>query len=183
VSSVQGVRVEVYHQCSESSVLVAEAVVGSIEALFATVVDLDVVAHTERFAITVHENSEHLAPDFKVNTDDKTASVLWPVDMFPAGHTHQDVVQKMLVGFAAAMLLATCYAEDPKRMVERLFESEAVPDRIGMIVVIGNSRQRIVDKRLSRLSDWTKMVTSTFALKSSRPVINRLDLNPVESSW
>src|SRR5690606_36907533 len=73
----------------------------------------------------------------------------------------------------------TCYSEDFKQTVECLFENEAVLDRIGMIVVIGNSRQRIFDRRLSRLSDWTEMVTSTFELKSSRPIINRLDLTSV----
>lgn len=182
VSRVQGIRVEVYHQCSESSVLAAETVVGSIEALFATAVDLDVIAHTEIFTITVHESSECLVPDFEINTDDMSATVLWPVDMLPAEYAHQETVQKMLVGLTAAMLSATCYAKDFKQTVECLFESEAALDRIGMIVVIGNSRQRTFDRRLSRLSDWTEMVDSIFELKSSRPVINRLDLTPVESN-
>lgn len=179
VSRVQGVRVEVHHQCSESSILAAEAVVGSIEALFATAVDLDVVAHTERFAITIDESSEYLAPDFNINADDMSATILWPADMFPAEYAHQNIVQKMLVGLAAAILSATCYSEDFEKTVECLFENEAVLDRIGMIIVIGNSRQRIFGRQLSRLSDWTEMVTSAFELKSSRPVINRLDPTPV----
>ncbi|MDP2140588.1 MAG: tetratricopeptide repeat protein [Gammaproteobacteria bacterium] len=181
VSRVQGIRVEVCHQCSESSILAAEAVIGSVEALFATAVELKVVAHTENFTITIHESSEYLVPDFKTNIDDMAATVLWPAGMLPADYAHQDAVQKMLVGLTATMLSATCYAENLKQTVECLFENETVLDRIGMIVVIGNSRQRIFDRRLSRLSDWTDLVTSTYALKSSRPVINRLDLNPVEN--
>lgn len=182
VSRVQGICVEVHHQCSESSILAAEAVVGSIEALFATAVDLDVVAHTERFAITIDESSEYLAPDFNINADDMAATVLWPADMFPAEYTHQDIVQKMLIGLAAAMLSATCYSENFKQTVECLIENEAVLDRIGMIVVTGNSRQRIFDRRLSRLNDWAEMATSTFELKLSRPIINRLDLTPIEKN-
>ncbi|WP_027330689.1 hypothetical protein [Marinimicrobium agarilyticum] len=182
VSRVQGIRVEVYHQCSESSVLSAEAVVGSIEALYATAVDLDVMAHTERFTITIHESSVYLAPDFKINIDDMEATVLWPADMCPADYAHQDSVQRMLIGLTATMLSATCYAGDFKQTVEYLFENEAVIDRIGMIVVSGSSRQRIFDRRLSRLSDWNEMVTSTYEIKSSRPIINRLDLTPVENN-
>ncbi|NVE93178.1 tetratricopeptide repeat protein [Halomonas titanicae] len=181
VSRVQGIRVEVCHQCFESSILVAEAVVGSIEALFATAVSLDVVAHTEKFAITIHESSEYLAPDFKIDTDNMSAAIQWPVGMLPTEYTHQDSVQKMLVGLAAAMLLATCYTKDFNKTVERLFENEAALERIGMIVIIGNSRKRIFDRRLSRLKDWTEMVTSSFELKSSRPVVNRIELTPLEN--
>lgn len=182
VSRVQGVLLEVYHHCSECSILAAEAVVGSVEALFSTTLDLDLVAHTEKFSITINEGSDYLAPDFRINTDDMSATVLWPVGMYPADYSHQSTVQKMLVGLAAAILSASCYAKDIERTIDILFENEAVLDRIGMIIVIGNSRQRIFGRRLSRLGDWTEMTTSIFPLKPSRPVIDRLDLNPEVST-
>lgn len=182
VSRVQGVRVAVHHQCSEASILAAEAVIGSIEALFATAIDLDATAHTENFTITLQESSEVLEPDFTIDPDEMTATVRWPVGLVPATYRRQDDVQKMLIGLAAAIFTATCFVKDLRQTVEHLFENEAVLDRIGMVVIVGNSRQRIFKKSLSRLSDWTQMATATFTLEPSRPIINRRAVNPTEDA-
>lgn len=179
VSRVQGVRVTVHHQCSEVSILAAEAVIGSIEAFFATAIDLGAWAHTENFTITLQESSEVLAPDFTIDADEMTAAVRWPVGLIPATYGRQDDVQKKLIGLSAAIFAATCYVKDMPQMVEHLFENEAVLDRIGMIVIVGNSRQRIFNQSLSRLSDWAQMATSEFTLEPSRPVISRRALDPV----
>lgn len=173
VSRVQGVQIVVHHQRSDASILAAEAVIGSIEALFATVLDLDAAAHTENFTITIQESSEALEPDFKIDPEEMTATVQWPTGLMPATYGRQDRVQRMLVGLATAIFAATCYAKDLQQTVEHLFESEAVLDRIAMVVVAGNSRQRIFNKSVSRLSEWTQMATTTFSLESSRPSIGR----------
>lgn len=180
VSRVQGVRVAVRHQCSEVSILAAEVVIGSIEALFATAIDLDAAAHTENFTITLQESSEILAPDFTIDADEMTAAVRWPVGLVPATYGRQGDVQKMLIGFAAGIFAATCFVRDLQQTVEHLFENEAVLDRIGMVVIVGNSRQRIFEQSLSRLSDWTQMASSAFTLEPSRPVISRRVLNPAK---
>src|SRR5690554_2282330 len=57
VSRVQGVRVAVHHPRSDVSVLAAEVVIGSIEALFATVIELGAAAHTESFTVSIQESS------------------------------------------------------------------------------------------------------------------------------
>ena len=181
VSRVQGVRVVVHHQRSEASILAAEAVIGSIEALFATVLDLEAAAHTESFTITIQESSEVLEPDFKIDPEEMTAAVHWPAGLIPATYGRQDEVQRMLIGLAAAIFAATCYARDLQQTVERLFESEAVLDRIAMVVAAGNSRQRIFKKSVSRLSDWTQMATTAFSLEPSRPSISRRVPDPAES--
>lgn len=180
VSRVQGVRVTVYHQCSEVSILAAEVVIGSIEALFATAIDLDAAAHTENFAIELQESSEVSVPDFTIDADEMTAVIRWPIGLIPATYGRQDDVQKMLIGLAAAVFVTTCFVKDMQQTVEHLFENEAVLDRIGMVVIVGNSRQRIFKENLSRLSDWTQMATSTFTLEPSRPVISRRPLSPAE---
>jgi len=177
VSRVQGVRVAVHHPCSDVSVLAAEAVIGSIEALFATAIELGAAAHTESFTVSIQESSEILVPDFTVDAEEMTATVRWPVGLIPATYERQDDVQKMLIGLASSIFAATCYVEDLRKTIEHLFENEAVLDRIGMIVVVGNSRQRIFKRGMSRLSDWTQLATSEFTLELSRPVITRRALD------
>lgn len=181
VSKVQGVLVTVHHECSEASILAAEAVIGSIEALFATSITLDAVAHTESFDITIQESLEVLNPDFTVDPEEMAATVRWPAGLFPATHGRQEEVQRMLIGLAATAFAATCFMKDARKTVEQMFESEAVLDRIAMVVMIGNSRQRIFDRGVSRLRDWTKMAASTFTLRPARPVISRRPQGPSRS--
>ena len=176
VSRVQGVRMAVHHKCSESSILAAEVVIGSIEALFATLIELKALAHVETFTITLQESSEIVAPDFTINVDEMTAIVQWPVGLNPAAYGRQAEVHKMLVGLAGTVFAATCLVKDMQLMLEHIFTNETVLDRIWMIIVVGNSRHRIFNESLSRLSNWTQMATSTFAIESSRPVINRREL-------
>ncbi|EIM01154.1 hypothetical protein UUA_05272 [Rhodanobacter thiooxydans LCS2] len=180
VSRVQGVRVAVHHSCSDVSILAAEAAIGSIEALFATAIDLGAAAHTENFTITLQESSQVKAPDFTIDAEEMSATIRWPAGLIPATYDRQDDVQKMLIGLAATIFAATCYVEDLKQTVEHLFENEAVLDRIGMVVVAGNSRQRIFKRGLSKLGDWVQMATSVFTLESARPTITRRALDPVE---
>ena len=180
VSRVQGIRVAVFHPCSDALVLAAEAVIGSVEALFATAIEIGAAAHTENFTISLQDSSEVLTPDFTINADEMTAIVLWPTGLIPATFGRQAAVQKMLIGLAAAIFAATCYVEDMGKTIEHLFDNEAVLDRISMVVVVGNSRQRIFKEGLSKLSDWTQMAVSEFTLEPSRPVITRRLLDTVE---
>jgi hypothetical protein len=177
ISKVQGVRVAVHHECSEASILGAEAVIGSIEALFATALDLGAAAHTENFTIIFEESLGVVAPDFTIDADEMTASVRWPVGLTPATFGRRDDVQSMLIGLAAAIFAATCMFKDPERTVEHLLNNGAVFDRIAMVAIAGNSRQRIFKQTLSRLSDWTQIATLTFTLEPSRPIISRRVLN------
>ncbi len=177
VTRVQGVRVSVHHKCSEAATQASEALVGSIEALFATVIDLGAVAHTESFTITLQESSEILKPDFKFNMDNMTAVVRWPTGMIPATYLRQDEVQKMMIVFAAELFASTCYVKDLQQTITHILDNEAVIDRIGMVLVIGNSRKRILKQSLSRLSDWTNISSSTFPLEPLRPAISRHSLD------
>ena len=180
VSKVQGMRVVVHHQSSVTSILVAEAVIGAIEALFATAPEVGAAAHTENFAIRIQENADVLEPDYTVDQEGMTATVNWPAGLVPATYGRQDEVQRTLIGLAAAIFAATCFVQDMQQTVERLFTNEAVLDRVSMIVVAGNSRQRIFKKAVSELSDWTQLATTSFSLEPSRPSIRRRALGSVE---
>ncbi|MEL7627477.1 tetratricopeptide repeat protein [Pectobacterium aroidearum] len=182
VSRVQGMQVMVHHHCSETSILVAEVVIGSIEVLFATTLELNVAAHTENFTITIQENADILKPDFKVKPEEMTATVHWPAGLHPATYGKQDEIQKTLTSLSVMIFVATCYAQNPQQIVEHLIESEAVIDRITMLVAAGNGYRRIFNKSVLRLSDWTQMdEVTTFPLELTHPIINRRALEPVNN--
>lgn len=180
VSRVQGMRVVVHHQSSETSILVAEAVVGAIEALFATAPEVGAAAHTENFSIWAQESADVLEPDFTVDQEGMAAIVSWPAGLVPATYGRQDEVQRTLIGLAAAIFAATCFVQDMQQTVDRFFTNEAVLERVSMIVVAGNSRQRTFNKAVSKLSEWTQLATTSFSFEPSRPSIRRRALGSAE---
>ena len=180
VSTVLGIRVEVHHQGSEVSILAAEAVIGSIEALFATAIDLDAAPHAEVFTVMIEESADATLPDFTLDEEQMTATIRWPADRLPATYSQQGEVQKMLVGLAATIFAATCLAPEMMETLTRLLDDDAVLDHIAMIAVVGNSHQRFLNSTVSRLSDWTKLVKNTFSLQAARPNIVRRKLGPLD---
>jgi hypothetical protein len=178
VSTVLGMRVEVHHQTSEASILTAEALIGSVEALFATTLDLDVQPHTEGFAVTIHEQADAVKPDFEIDADNMVATIRWPTGLLPGTSGRQEEIQRALIGFAVAMFAATCHVEDMQATIKRFFEDEAVLDRIAMIVVVGNSRQRVFNHGVSTLSDWAEHTKKKLPLLAAHPKIVRRKLEP-----
>lgn len=181
VSTVLGIRVEVRHQGSKASILIAEAVIGSIEALFATTIDLNARPHTEAFTVTIEESTDATEPHFTFNHEGVTATVHWPADRLPATYGQQGEVQKMLVSLAGSVFAATCLVRDVEATLTRFFNDDAVLDRIAMVAVVGNSHQRFLNSSVSRLGDWAKFAETVFALEPSRPNIVRRKLGPLEN--
>ena len=179
VSTMLGIRVEVHHQGSEASILAAEAVIGSLEALFATALDLDALPHTEAFHVTIEESADATKPDFTLDQERMTAIVQWPAGRLPASYEQLGEVQTMLMSLAASIFDATCHVQDMKATLNRFFDDEAVLDRISMITMVGNSHQRGLNSSVSRLSDCRKLAETTFALQLSRPNIVRRKLEPL----
>lgn len=180
VSKVLGIRVELHHHGSEAATLAAEAVIGSIEALFATTINLDAPPHAEAFTVTIEESTGASEPTFTVDAERMTATVRWPVGRLPATYGQQEEIQKMLVGLAGSIFAATCAVRDMNATFTRFFSDDAVLHRIAMIAVAGNSHQRLFKSGVGRLSDWTKLAETTFALRPSRPNIVRRKIKPQE---
>lgn len=178
MSKVLGIRIEVQHQGSEAATLVAEAVIGSIEALYATAISLNAPPHAEAFAVTIEESTSASEPTFTFDPEKMTATVSWPAGLLPATYGRQDEIQQMLVGLAGAIFAATCAVRDIDATFTRFFSDEGVLHRIAMIAVAGSSYQRLFKSGLARLSDWTGLADRTYVLRSSRPNIVRRKLKP-----
>jgi hypothetical protein len=180
-SKVLGMRIEVHHSGTDASILAAEAVIGSIEALFSTTLDLKVGAHTESFSIFIEETNEVSEPDFRLIKDEMTATVRWPLGQSPASYGKQIEVQKMLISLSVSIFAATCVAPNMKEMLERFLDEEAIQDRIAMIIIVGNSHERLLSNSVSRLDDWEKFSSKRYTVEPSRPKIIRRTL-PLKSA-
>lgn len=177
LTKVLGIQVQVHHQGSETSILAAEAVIGSVEALFATGHDLNALPHTESFALSIEEVANLAEPAFTIHEEQMTATVRWPENKLPAAYEHQVEVQNMLIHLSASIFAATCFVRDMAATLERFFADEAVLDRFAMVVAVGNSRRRAFNDSVGRVSRWTRDADTAYAIQASRPAIVRRNLD------
>ena len=171
VTSVLGLQVHVTHAPTDTGVTVAEAIVGTIEAFFATAFELEAFAHVERFDVSVVETK---LPHFEVamDTDRMKATVHWPVGVFPGSPAmHGDFVA-MLLQVSGSIFEATCHTKNFKDAVSRLFETDAAMDRAAMIGSLCLSRQRVFGG-VSRLATWDEYSPTRFDAKPNRPRMHR----------
>lgn len=170
-TSVLGVQVSVTHQPTDTSITVAEAIVGTVEAFFATTFEWDVFAHAERFDVFVVEAN---VTRFEVTTDfdHMKTTVRWPNGVFPGSTSVYGDFLNMLLEAAGAIFVATCRAKNLKQVVARLFETDAAMDRAAMIGSLCLSRERIFGG-VSRLDSWDKYSPQQFDARSDRPLVER----------
>lgn len=168
---VLGVRVNVIHATTDTSITLAEGVIGAIEAFFATAVDLDAVGHTERFDIRIKE-VDVSRYELEGGADHATATVRWPKDGMPGPSSLYGDFLEMLVRTAGSTFAATCMVKDMSGTLERLFKADSALDRAAMIGSVGMSRQRTF-KGVARLSAWDKHSPRRYEPRANRPGIER----------
>lgn len=168
-TSVLGVQVYVTHEPTDTSITVAEAIVGTVEAFFATTFEWDVYAHTERFDVSVIEAD---VARFEVRTDhdQMKATVHWHKGIFPGSTSVYGDFLKMLLETAGAIFAATCQAKSFEEVINRLFKTDAAMERVAMIGSLCFSRERIFSG-VARLDSWVKYSPKQFVLRPDRPLV------------
>lgn len=174
-TQVLGVRVNVIHATTDTSITIAEGVIGTIEAFFATAVNLDAFGHTERFDIRIEE-VDVSRYELKVGADHATATVRWPKDGMPGPSSLYGDFLDMLLRTAGSTFAATCMAKDMSGTLERLFKADSALDRAAMIGSVGMSRQRTF-KGVARLSAWNKHTPRVYERRPNQPRIKRQRLD------
>lgn len=171
VTSVLGVQVHVTHKPSDTAITVAEAIVGTVEAFFATAFELDAIAHVERFDVSVVE-ADVTRFEVKTDLDRMKITVRWPKGVFPGTRSAYGDFLNLLLEVAGTVFSATCHAKDLKEAVRQLFQADGAMDRAAMIGSLCFSRQRIF-KGVARLLEWEKHSPSKFEARPNRPVVVR----------
>jgi hypothetical protein len=186
-SRIMGMTMEVVCQGTESSILVAEALLAASEAFFATAGQLEVIPHTQRVSVEIVEDEAAIEPSFTFDQDEIRGRLAWPSGRLPASFSANGQFPRLLIEEAATIMGATCYLKDPQTVIEKLVEDEAVFDRIDIISMTGNSYHRFLSCYVSRLSDKAALTDETFPIRDDHPQIVRKKLKaaakaPADSS-
>jgi hypothetical protein len=171
VTAVLGVHVHVTHQPSDTSITIAEAIAGTVEAFFATAFELDAFGHVERFDVAVIEDDVEKY-EVEMHLDKMRLDIWWPRGVFPGSPSAHSNYRQMLLEVAGIAFSSTCHVKDFKDATSRLFKNDAVADRITMIASLCLSRQRIF-QGVARMGPWDKFLPKRYDSIPGRPQVQR----------
>ncbi|UAJ12433.1 hypothetical protein [Polymorphobacter megasporae] len=171
-----GMEVEVRNSGSDHAILAAEALVGSLEAFFATTIEHRVMPHTERFAIEIVDSADADAPRFTVDRERMTGSLVWPANLPPTRFGDQELIRPLWLDIAAQLLDATCFIPDADRTITTLTQGERVFGRMGLVTAAAQSYHRLIGRYLTRPGDLLDKQLRIFPPRAPRPAIEHVDL-------
>src|SRR5262249_40319057 len=148
---VMGMTVEVVFEGTTTATLLAEAVLASIEACFATVFELQIHPHTERYEMVLVEDVVATSPSFEADPLKPTAKLVWPKDLPITSFERSADTIRFLIEVSLLTMAVSCLWHGNKELVERLVGDEAVFDRVSMISITSNSYRRLFSRALSSL--------------------------------
>lgn len=175
-TSILGMTIEINISGSLQSILVAEAVLGSLEAFFATAIEKRVMPHTEKLRINLIESDQISKPSFVINRMDIVGVLMWPRALFPTSYEQQEDVQKILAEVSGHVLITSCVAENMESLFKTLYEDDAVHHRMTMAAFASNSYHRVASKYASRIGDWQECMQKSYALLTIRPPLTLIKL-------
>lgn len=164
---VLGMRVTVEFDGSVF-ISLAEAILGAIEAFFATSIIHGVTAHTEHYRIVLTAGDAGTSPVTETLEFDKTTTVQWPSDLTVGGLDQERDVRRHLTEIAGHVFGATCFASDAETALDRIMGHDAGAHRISMVVSYPNSHNRMFRKAFSELNDWDERALRRFEFRNER---------------
>ncbi|TWO71561.1 tetratricopeptide repeat protein [Caenimonas sedimenti] len=179
LTRVLGIRLEVLHGGSDLEAQVAESVVGTVEALFATALQAKVCAHTEAFAVTISLSSTVANPEYELDEFAYAAKLQWPAGLALTEVSRQKDIQPKLLGLAYTILAVTCRSAGKlTEAIGELEKNESFLDRFAMIVFSANSRERMLKSGVARIERFDHLVTRDYPPKERRLTITPAELGP-----
>ncbi len=173
-TTILGMKVEVLVDGSES-IAVAELVLGSLEAFFATIIEQRVVPHTELFRITIAQSDGIQEPVVEANALDMTCTITWPRGFPVAQLERQHDVRKFFMSVCGHVLSTACVVEDMAALLEDLFSDAAAQQRMIMIATAQNSYRRLTSRGFTRLDDWSNLVRRSYPFRGQQMELPRIE--------
>ncbi|MGE0175372.1 MAG: tetratricopeptide repeat protein [Oligoflexales bacterium] len=170
-TGILGMTIDIHISGSIHSVLIAEAVLGSLEAFFATAIGQRIMPHTEKLQLNVVESAEVSKPSFELSAMDMTGTIIWPAELSPNNFENQGTIYKFWAEVSGDVLATCCVIEEVKKFLEKLYADEAVHHRMTMVTLASNSYHRVASRYISQISDWQDAIQQSYELNGERPAL------------
>jgi hypothetical protein len=144
------------------------------------VIDQRVIPHTENFRMNLIESAVTSKPAIETSALDMAATLTWPAAFLLTNIQQQGEIRSFLVEVSGRVLCTTCVIENVEALVGKLYDDEAVQERMAMITVAPTSYHRIASRSLSRISDWQDAVRREYPIQGPRPQLTLVELDVPE---
>ncbi|MGH1439758.1 MAG: hypothetical protein ACRBBR_06580 [Cellvibrionaceae bacterium] len=175
-TKILGMTIEVCFESSHISIILAEVVLGCLEAFFSTTLEKSIAPHTESLIITIIESDTVSFPSLDIDKYEMKAQLKWPISLMPNSYKHQQTIGSFITEICHKTLCATCFVNDMDRLFSGLYENEAVHYRITMAMLITNSRNRLTKSDFSTLNDWQDFASKQYEVFDNRQEIQKIEL-------
>jgi hypothetical protein len=169
-TKVAGMEVCVKTLGSSTAIVVGQALLTVVEAMFSTMLAAGVAAHIERFNVEVIEIPELITPAFDFNELTMSASLSWPIGETPTSAKLNGTAYEVFRDLTVHILLAACVVRNPIELFTGLYEKEALGERIHAAIGSVNSRNRAFNSPLSRIGYWLEHGGAEYPLRSDAPI-------------
>jgi hypothetical protein len=174
-TTIMGMKVEVEVQESRHIPL-AECVLGSVEAFFATLIERRVAPHAELFRINIVASGQAQAPVIETSELDMKSTITWPDGLQLTSIDRQRDINQFYCEVAAHILGVACSVKDGAALLDELFADAALQQRINMIATAPNSYSRLASQNFSSLADWKEVIRQSYRLREHRVELPRIEL-------
>lgn len=168
-TSLLGMRIKAVTDGSDRQIILAEMVLGALEATFATIPEQKIAPHTDEFEIAFVQSDEITEPSFDISELDVAGVLNWPSSLEPTDYANQGLVQRCLLTVAMQVLGFTCSMDDFDAVLTTLVGGEAVQQRIALIQVAPTSFFRLWRHPTTRFSNWDTIPRRRYDLKLPLP--------------
>lgn len=173
-TKILGMNVEINIGGSQHSTLVAETILGFLEAFFATIIEQKVIPHIphiEKFRINLIESNTTAKSSFELDSMELIGTLHWSNSLSPTNSEQQGVIQKALLEIFGIILTRACVIQDIKTLLDKLFVDDGAHYRMAMVSVSCISHHRVFSQYISRIFDWQDFIKHTYKLQNKRPML------------
>jgi hypothetical protein len=146
-----GLTVEIVAPGDDTGIVLAQAMVATLEAMLATMLEEEVAPHTESFRIDIVETDD-IDPTVQTDPEAMRALVAWPRSLSAADFARQGDIGSFLMQVAGEMLAATFTPFRLKEALERVFARGSAHDRVSSVLAALSGPQRISGQSVIRLA-------------------------------
>jgi len=156
---------------NNETILIAEGILGSLEAFFATAGEKEVFPHTESYRIVILQSEDRKSPDIETDELNMFSTVHWPRGLSFLEIERQREIKEFLIVVAGHVMAAAFITKEGEAFLESLFADEAVHHRITMIAVSPNSYSRLMSRSFSQISNWQDAIRRSYPISEQRPTV------------
>ena len=170
-TKIVGMTFEVNTAGNLNSILVAETILGSLEAFFATAIDHEIVPHTEKFQLKILKG-EYARPSLDIDKLNMSGTVYWPDTLSPAEFQYQKEIQELSLEVCKHVLYTCYFVQDEENFLKSVFTDEIVQHRLMMIATAMNCYHRVTGEYVCRISDWQDVQKKNYEMQPCRPSLD-----------